>query len=148
MDAHLLAHLLSAAIRYSGLPAVEISALPEIVAMSQESITREICPHKASDCETLIALYEPTKHRVLYRNTLNLKLVKDQSFIVHELVHVLQYAQIGDKVFGSCKATMSSESQAFRAQDRFLGDSGEEFRVGSAFRFMRCEDSSSPKTGP
>lgn len=144
MDPTLLAQLLAAAIHYTGLPPIEVSKLPDIVAMSKEQITAQICPEKPSSCQTLIALYEPTKRRILYRDNLNMKLVKDQSFIVHELVHVLQYAQVGDAVFGSCKATMESEGQAYRAQDRYLGDKGEEYRVGGMFRFIRCEDSANP----
>ena len=132
----------AAAIRFTGLPAMDLSHLPDIVAMSSEQITAQICPEKPSSCQTLIALYEPTKRRILYRNSLNMKLVKDQSFILHELVHVLQYALHGDAVFGSCKATMESEGQAYRAQDRYLGEKGEEYRVGGLFRFIRCEDSS------
>jgi hypothetical protein len=144
MDPTLLAQLLSAAIRFTGLPPVEIANLPEIVAMSSEQITAQICPEKPSSCQTLIALYEPTKKRILYRNTLNMKLVKDQSFVLHELVHVLQYALKGDTVFASCKDTMESEGQAYRAQDRYLGEKGEEYRVGGLFRFIRCEDSANP----
>jgi hypothetical protein len=144
MDPTLIAKLLAAAIRFTGLPAVDIATLPEIIAMSSQEITAQICPEKPSSCQTLIALYEPTKRRILYRNTLNMKLPKDQSFVLHELVHVLQYAQQGDAVFGSCKATMESEGQAYRAQDRYLGESGEEYRVGGLFRFIRCEDSTNP----
>jgi hypothetical protein len=144
MEPTLLAQLLSAAIRFTGLPPVDIANLPEIVSMSSEQITAQICPEKPSSCQTLIALYEPTKKRILYRNTLNMKLVKDQSFVLHELVHVLQYAIKGDSVFASCKDTMESEGQAYRAQDRYLGEKGEEYRVGGLFRFIRCEDSSNP----
>jgi hypothetical protein len=144
MDPTLLAQLLAAAIRFTDLPPVDIANLPDIVAMSSEQITAQICPEKPSSCQTLIALYEPTKKRILYRNTLNMKLVKDQSFVLHELVHVLQYAQKGDLLFANCKETMESEGQAYRAQDRYLGEKGEEYRVGGLFRFIRCEDSTNP----
>ena len=144
MEPALIAKLLAAAIRLTELPAVEVASLPQIVSMSSERIAREICPERPGSCQTMIALFEPTKRRILYRDTLNMKLPKDQSFVLHELVHVLQYTQQGDAIFGSCQATMASEGQAYRAQDRFLGESGEEFRVGGVFRFMRCEDSSNP----
>jgi hypothetical protein len=76
----------------------------------------------------------------LYRNTLNMKTVKDRSFLLHELVHVLQFKVEGMQIFNGCKNIMASELQAYRAQDRFLGDNGEEFRVGGIYRFMRCDD--------
>jgi hypothetical protein len=144
MDPALVAKLLAAAIRFTELPAVPIDYLPPIIAMSGEQITREICPDKPSSCQTLIALFEPAKRRILYRNTLNMKQPKDQSFVLHEIVHVLQFAQQGTEIFASCQATMASEGQAYRAQDRYLGESGEEYRVGGMFRFIRCEDSANP----
>lgn len=144
MDPALVAKLLAAAIGITELPPLAIENLPPIVAMTAEQITQEICPDKPQSCQTLIALFEPARRRILYRNTLNMKQPKDQSFVLHEIVHVLQFAQQGSAIFGSCQATMASEGQAYRAQDRYLGESGEEYRVGGVFRFIRCEDSTNP----
>ncbi len=55
-----------------------------------------------------------------------------------------QNAQQGNSVFGSCKSTINSEEHVYRAQDRYLGENGEEYRIGFIFRFCRCEDSENP----
>lgn len=145
MEPALLAKLLAAAIRLTGLPAIEIADLPPMIPMSKAALAQEICPQRAAACDTLIALFEPKNYRIIYRDHLDLKKAYDQSTLVHEIVHVLQFKVMGVSIFANCESIMGSERQAFQVQDRYLGENGEERRVAGAFRFMRCDDSKPPK---
>lgn len=145
MDANLLAQLLAIAVRLTGLPPIAEADLPQVIAMSKENITLEMCPERPTQCDTLVALFEPAKYRVLYRDTLNLTKTFDRSFLLHELVHVLQFKAKGPGIFFSCKERLLAEREAYFTQDRFLAESGLEIRVRGALRFMRCPDEPDPK---
>ena len=145
MEPVLLAKMLAAAIRISGLPAIDVADLPPIVPMSKVQLAAEFCPKRPAGCDTLIALFEPKNYRIVYRDHLDMKKVFDQSTIVHEIVHVLQFKQRGESIFANCDGIMGSEREAFQTQDRYLGENGEERRMGGAFRFMRCDDSKPPE---
>jgi hypothetical protein len=140
VDVNLISQLLAIAVRLTGLPAVAEADLPQIVAMSKEAITQEMCPERPSQCDTLVALFEPAKYRVIYRNTLDLNKTFDRSFLLHELVHVLQFKAKGPIIFFTCKDRMSAEREAYITQDRFLAEKGLEIRVGGTMRFMRCPE--------
>ncbi len=114
--------------------------MPQVISMSKEAITQEICPERHSQCDTLVALFEPLKYRVIYRNSLNLTKPYDRSFLVHELVHVLQFKAKGASIFASCKTRVMAEREAYKTQDRFLAENALEIRVSGALRFMQCPE--------
>jgi hypothetical protein len=140
VDSNLIAQLLAAAVRITGLPAISEVEMPQLISMSKEAITQEMCPERPSQCDTLVALFEPLKYRVIYRNTLNLTKPYDRSFLVHELVHVLQFKAKGASIFASCKTRVMAEHEAYKTQDRFLAEQAVEIRVSGALRFMHCPD--------
>lgn len=114
--------------------------MPQLISMSKEAITREMCPERPSQCDTLVALFEPLKYRVIYRDNLNLAKPYDRSFLVHELVHVLQFKAKGASIFASCKARVLAEREAYMSQDRFLAENAVEIRVSGALWFMKCPE--------
>jgi hypothetical protein len=140
VDANLIFQLLAFVVRVTSLPAVSEGDLPQMISMSKEAITQEMCPERPSECDTLVALFEPAKYRVLYRNTLDLNKTFDRSFLLHELVHVLQFKAKGPSIFFTCKDRLLAERQAYMTQDRYLAEKGLEMRVGGALRFMRCPE--------
>ena len=108
--------------------------------MSKEGIVAEMCPERPAACDTLVALFEPAKYRVIYRSSLNLSKPYDRSFLLHELVHVLQFKARGPGIFFTCKERVAVEREAYFIQDRYLAESGLEIRVRGALRFMRCPE--------
>lgn len=138
VDANLIAQLLAAAVRITGLPAISEAEMPQMISMSKEAITQEMCPERPTQCDTLVALFEPSKYRVIYRDNLNLAKPFDRSFLVHELVHVLQFKAKGASIFASCKARVQAEREAYLSQDRFLAEHAVEIRVSGTLRFMKC----------
>jgi hypothetical protein len=140
VDSNLVAQLLIAAVRLTGLPTLSDADLPPVLAMSKEAITQEMCPLRPAGCDTLVALFEPGKYRVIYRNTLDFSKPFDRSFVLHELVHVLQFKAKGASIFASCKAYVGAEREAYLTQDRFLAENGVEIRVKGALRFMHCPE--------
>jgi hypothetical protein len=144
VDANLIAQLLTFAVRITGLPAIAEADLPQMIAMSKEGITQEMCPERPAQCDTLVALFEPSKYRVIYRSTLDLTKTFDRSFLLHELVHVLQFRAKGPSIFFTCKDRMLVEREAYITQDRYLAEKGLEMRVSGALRFMRCPEEPAP----
>jgi hypothetical protein len=94
-------------------------------------------------CRLLVALYDTERARIVYRNTLDMRDPTDQSFIVHELVHHLQFLVQGDELFATCRSTMAAEEQAYRAQSLYQKHFRQWQRMGEVMRFMNCEDRAS-----
>ena len=61
----------------------------------------------------MAAVFDSEKYRILILSTLDLKDPEDNSFLVHELVHVLQFKQQGDAGFDSCQRVVASERAAY-----------------------------------
>ncbi len=140
VGAELLARLLAAAIRYSGLPAVDLADLPPIEPVSATVLSEKVCPDSPERCTTVAALFDTENYRIYLRDTLKVDEPMDNSFIVHELVHVLQFRKFGDANFGSCRKRIASEQQASYGQNNYLGEEGIDWREGFLVRFMRCPD--------
>jgi hypothetical protein len=124
VGAELLARLLAAAIRYSGLPAVDLADLPPIEPVSATVLSEKVCPDSPERCTTVAALFDTENYRIYLRDTLKVDEPMDNSFIVHELVHVLQFRKFGDANFGSCRKRIASEQQAYYVQNNYLGEEG------------------------
>ncbi len=138
MDTQLAAYLLSAAVKVSGLPPVPLESLPEFIAMPSSMLKAEACKEKVANCRGIVALYDMERNRVLYRDDLNVDDPSDNSFLVHELVHVLQYAQGGDAIYKDCPSLVQTERAAYAAQNMYLHAQGQLLRVGRIMQFARC----------
>lgn len=88
----------------------------------------------------LMAAFIIEEHRIVYRDELNLEDDSDNSFLVHEYVHALQSHRYGDRVFETCAGVMSSEKQAYAAQQRYLQSRGQLLKVGDRLRYITCDD--------
>lgn len=138
MDQELLAVLLSAAISLSGLPPISADELPAIVRVSHEEMKREVCPRDPASCNGIAAIFEPERQRILIDVALNLDLTDDNSFVVHELVHVLQFRQYGSLMYANCAASMNTEAQAYQVQNAYLKREGRLIRFYQRLAFAGC----------
>lgn len=139
-DSTLLAYLLSAAASLSGYPAPAVDDLPPIVRMSVGEMRRQVCGDGQRSCANLAALFDSDGRRILLRDDLDLDNPGDNSFLVHELVHVLQHRQRGERTFAGCHETLRSEREAYLVQNRYLKREGAFLRFGEGLAFMRCAD--------
>lgn len=138
LDASLIAFLLQAAVSNSGYPPIELEGLPPIRAVSREVIAEEICPSKPAECRGMVAVFDTDRYRILYSDELNAENAADNSFLLHELVHVLQFKANGEKIFASCEAAMKTETEAYRAQNAYLKKEGQFLRFGETLAFTSC----------
>ncbi|NML17672.1 DUF6647 family protein [Azohydromonas caseinilytica] len=141
IDAPLAADLLGWASRLSGLPSPAGEPPPALVPLPPAQLQATVCPRHPQDCASLVAVYDTDRRRVLYRDTLDMRDPTDQSFIVHELVHHLQFLQRGDALFASCPSTLAGEAQAYRAQNLYQAHFRQWQRMGEVLRFMHCDGS-------
>lgn len=147
LSAELLARLLAAAIRYSALPPIDIAELPPIEQLSAQALAEKVCPESPERCTTMAALFDTEGYRIYLRDTLNPNDPMDNAFIVHELVHVLQYKKHGPEYFDDCPNRIASERQAYYVQNNYLGEEGVDWREGYLVRFMRCPEEGEPSAG-
>ena len=147
LSAELLARLLAAAIRYSALPPIGIAELPPIEQLSAQALAEKVCPDAPERCTTMAALFDTERYRIYLRDSLDPDNPMDNSFIVHELVHVLQYKKHGPEYFDDCPNRIASERQAYYVQNNYLGEAGVDWREGYLVRFMRCPGDDAPAAG-
>ncbi len=147
LSAELLARLLAAAIRYSALPPLDIAELPPIEQLSAPALAAKVCPDEPERCTTMAALFDTERYRIYLRDSLDPDNPMDNSFIVHELVHVLQYRKHGPDYFEDCPNRIASERQAYYVQNNYLGEEGVDWREGYLVRFMRCPGDDEPAAG-
>ncbi len=138
MDTQLVAYLLEAAVNITGLPAIPEEALPNFVAMPAAEIRQEACEDGVPSCRGIVALYDMERNRVLYRDDLDMDNPSDNSFIVHELVHVLQFHRDGHSIYKDCPALVRTERAAYAAQNDYLHRQGQLLRVGRIMRMVSC----------
>ena len=138
MDPQLVAYLLEAAVRVTGLPAIPDDALPRFVAMPAVELRDEACGARMPGCRGIVALYDMERNRVLYRDDLDMDNPSDNSFIVHELVHVLQFHRYGHSIYRDCPALVRTERAAYDAQNAYLHHQGQLLRVGRILRMVSC----------
>ncbi|NBU59367.1 MAG: hypothetical protein EBS23_06305 [Betaproteobacteria bacterium] len=138
VSADLIAYLLPLAAKLSGYPIIPIADLPPIRQLPVAEISREICPDDAKGCEGMVAIFDTERYQILIRDNLDLDNPSDNSFLLHEFVHVLQHKAKGDEIFIDCPTTMKTETEAYRVQNVYLGMEGQFMRVGDALAFMTC----------
>jgi hypothetical protein len=142
IDKELEADLLRWASRLSGLADLEPGRPPALVPLAPSEIVAIVCPDSLAGCRSLVAVYDTETRRVLYRSSLDMRDPTDQSFIVHELVHHLQYLHRGNAIFGTCAAIVHSEQQAYAAQNQYQQHFRQWQRMGEVMRFMHCDEGS------
>jgi hypothetical protein len=138
LSTELLSTLLTAAVQFSGLPAIDVSELPPVDVVSVEAFFKAVCPLKPGRCIAMVAAFDTQRYRILIRESLNMDDPAENSFLVHELVHVLQYKMDGSTRFMSCDAVLASEREAFETQNRYMNSLGLVRQEGIAVRYMKC----------
>jgi len=138
MDTSLIAYLLAAAVRITGLPAVPVDELPPFVPLAPQELERQVCPDAGTGCQGIASYFDALHYRILYRDTLNLDEPLDHSYLLHEIVHVLQHRHVGNAMYADCWATLQSEGQAYRAQNIYLRATGQSAYVGGMLRNATC----------
>ena len=139
--------LLSAAIALSGLPAISPAELPPLYALSAEEMAQTLCPDQPAQCRAIAALFDTERYRILILSSLKLDDPEDNSFLVHELVHVLQFKVRGDAGFAGCQAIVESEREAYQVQNRYLAGRGLFAQQGMMMRYMHCQPESGAVPG-
>lgn len=129
--------LMAWAVRLTGLPPAKDR--PEVIPMSAAQLSATVCPDVPSSCRGLMAVYDTERTRVLIRDTLDLREMAAQSFIVHEFIHHLQHRAQGASLTSGCEQVIAAERQAYEAQNRFLQQHRQLLRVGEMLRSMRCD---------
>lgn len=138
VDYELLAYLLAAAVKLSGLPGIPVEHLPPVHVMSAELLSKQVCPDDPGGCTNLVAVFETNDYEILVRDSLDLENAMDNSFLLHELVHVLQYKANGEAIFKDCPTSMRTESEAYKAQNAYLKREGQFARFGEVLSFTSC----------
>lgn len=138
MDTALIAFLLAAAVRITGLPAVSVEELPAFVALPSEEMERQICPAGDHGCRGIAAYFDSLRYRIMYRDDLVLEDPFEHSYLLHEIVHVLQHRQFGEAMYADCRATLATEAQAYRAQNTYLKRYDQFAQVGGMLLQVGC----------
>ncbi|MGN6703316.1 MAG: hypothetical protein ACTHKB_10175, partial [Burkholderiaceae bacterium] len=131
----------AAATPYPGRPASGSAQWPPCEPIAVAALAAIGCPDNPDDCRQMAALFDLKHYRILIRDELDTDTPYGKSFIVHELVHVLQYKQSGRDVSG-CEEVLASELAAYAVQNAYLRANGIYAREGAALQFMTC-----PKDG-
>lgn len=136
--ADLLAELLSVAAALSGYEPIPVSALPPVEVVEPANLANEACPMEAGRCGGIVAYFDTDRRRILLSTRLDLDNVGDNSFVVHELVHVLEQHYNGGKAFVGCEANLRSERRAYRVQNAYLRQLGRSERHGRVLTGLVC----------
>ena len=138
-------YLYGKAVRLSGISAYPIAEMPPIYSITKEDLNKEVCPEDPENCRNLAAVFDDIGYRILVLNDLEISSnfkPFNYSFVIHELVHSLQYRARGAEIFNGCGAVYNTELEAYTAQDQYLKEEGEFFRAGIALRYFHCDEGS------
>lgn len=138
VDTELLSYLVTLAAALSGYPAVPLDQLPLVQRLSPHDLKAEVCPQQSKGCDDIVALFDSDHYRILISDQLDLQDSSDNSFLLHELVHVLQFRYIGGTTFASCQDTLRSEREAYKAQNAYLRRQGRLERYGDMLMHVSC----------
>ncbi len=136
--ADLLAYLLAAAIRFSALPGIDAEQLPPVRIVTPAELSLAICPEAPTGCTNIVAAFETGQNVIFVRDDLDLENTVDNSFLLHEVVHVLQFRAKGEAIFQDCLTTKRTETLAYQVQNAYLKKEGQFARFGEALAFMTC----------
>lgn len=147
LDAALLSYLMAAAARLSGYEPVPLEQLPSVHLMPASVIRSQVCPVQPQTCADMVAIYDNTRSRILISDELDPHSSHDSSFIVHELVHVLEFRRKASGYQQDCEETLASERTAYRAQNLYLREQGRPERYGGQLQQMVCAREQPPGAG-
>ncbi len=142
-DSEVLEYLFSKAVRLSGLKAYEIKELPPIYVVSTAQLNSEVCPEDPNNCRNLAAVFDDLGYRILIRDDLEISSnfnPMNYSFLIHEIIHSLQYRNFGAEIFNGCEAVFKTEELAYHSQDQYLKEEGDFFRAGMALKYFYCDE--------
>ncbi|MBK7891088.1 MAG: hypothetical protein IPJ84_09665 [Bdellovibrionales bacterium] len=149
IDRETLEYLVGKAARHSGLPALALNELPPIQFLSEADLNKTVCPDDPENCRKLAAVFDDLGYRILVRDDFDISEnfnPYDYSFLIHEIVHALQYRSHGAEIFNGCAAVKATEIQAYDAQDSFLKEAGDFHRLGQFIRFsFYCDEETAQK---
>ena len=111
----------------------EGSNLPEVIQVSKKELVNEMYegnPPFALNINRIsaIGLYNFKKGNIYLLDSLDLDTTKGRSFLLHEVVHFLQYELGIEKKF-SCKNQL--EPLAYKLQAKYLIENGESFNISN-----------------
>ena len=112
---------------------------PKILKKTKQEMQQEICPDDPNNCYNLAAFYNTDKNEIIYDEVLDIDNNHDNSFIVHEIVHSLQFFHKGDANFKDCPATKETELEAYDVQNKYLKKMGQFAQYGDALKFLVCD---------
>ncbi len=136
-----VAPLLATAERLSGLPPLPRGTVPAVWSVTEPQLQALVCKDEGAPCHGLQAVYDTDSNRILVLEWGRQRGVEWESFVVHEYVHALQYAQRGAAIYATCEATRATEQQAYDVQDAYLKMHGALLRVGSRMWWWQCPGS-------
>jgi hypothetical protein len=142
-DQETIEYLYSKALHYSGLNPVDIATLPPIFQVSKRELNKIVCPTDPENCRNLAAVFDDIGYRILILDDLEISSnfkPYDYSFVIHELVHALQYRQYGAEIIKDCTAIFETEKQAYRVQDKYLASEGAFQRLGHFLKYFYCDE--------
>jgi hypothetical protein len=137
LQSELFDDLMHWAAKLSGLP--DATHMPAIQPIGLDQLVQKVCPEDPVNCRSLISFYSTEEESIFYLDRLDLNDDTDLSFIVHEMVHHLQYAVQGEQLFATCQNLLAAESQAYAVQNKYLTQFKQWRRVGEAIRFINCD---------
>ncbi|MCM2277778.1 MAG: hypothetical protein NDJ89_06850 [Oligoflexia bacterium] len=140
LSPELFAFLLEMATSLSGYPALKPDRIPTVIALPEKAIIEEVCPTDPQNCRGLAAFFHTETRRIVYRDTFDMENDTDNSFLVHELVHALQFEVRGSALFETCPAAREAEREAYEIQNRYLKRQGQFARFGEGLRFWVCPE--------
>lgn len=135
----LIDFLFDSASALSKYPLYEKTKRPQILKKTKVQMTQEICPEDPNNCYNLAAFYNTDKNEITYDEMLDINSDHDNSFIVHEIVHSLQFHHKGSSIYIDCKATKATELEAYTVQNIYLKKRGQFAQYGEALRFLVCD---------
>lgn len=146
-DLQLLTDLIAVVSALSGYPPIPVQDVPQIRMLSTADITREICPDRPRDCARIVAQFDAEGPQIRLNEELNFDFAQDRSFLVHELVHVLQHRHGGKSTSSDCPSSLRAEQEAYRVQNAYLRQLGLTGRHGVMMASMTCTTEQSDGSG-
>jgi hypothetical protein len=133
------AYLFAAAVQLSGLPALPARSQPTVSPVTDARMRALACTDPKVHCDGLQAYFDRDRNTIYVRDYGPERGAEWESFIVHEYVHALQYAQRGSAIDASCVSRRAAEQQAYDVQDRYLRMRGSLLRLGWRLWWWHCE---------
>ena len=133
----LMAYLMATALKLSGLPPIDYT--PPVLLVSPVEMTAIVCPENPLECRSVVSYFSMRHKLILLRSDQDPESNIGSSFILHEIIHAMQYEQQGGMMYATCWLTIKTEQEAYRIQNQYLKDRGELYRAGIGIEWETCE---------